>query len=692
MKTFITNKVRLILFFSIVLFIQSFAQTQTVRVISGQFTSNKDNQILKSFIASKGDVIDINVVSLHKKRGVGIYVVQHPGNMVVLEMDEVSNTTKKIIAPADVVYQVYYGGERVDFEINITNNTSKPSGPGRGDIVYVRIPDTVHVSGYVNKPIGENYKLSPYKEKVILNQVISTEPIANRDFITGLDLMNLYIPGDIKDEYREQKLLSVNASLTVDAPSSYNAISGVVKAGMDAFIPDLSPTKFIGKNKTKKMNPNNMYEVVQDAQKEKEKWEKTVETIKLAQELGDSLRPGKSTNADKVLQTTGFLLDTDGMKEMALNKGLKAVGASNEVLAIADKIMNIPSATDFLKSGFDKYASKIKGRANLKVLESRKFSEPLCAMPDSNKEFYIQSAMNYGKNLGGYWDLPAKPSVGKNGEQLKCWDLDEGIDRKFKFVPSTRFSGFYEIHSALNGYAIDNSGGNSKINKDGTDLVLWQRHGAESQVFRIKHLGNGRIRIYNYADKVVHLTGRKNNNGTDISIWGEHEGEWMDWYLIDAATKTVYVPQNTSKSIDIWRDVAIVNETGGAINKTIEIAKETEPLKPDFPFKQLNFVVREVDYVSDAKLIVEAKYLITDYTDIIKYRREKIPVTTRDYWTAYKVNYDYAIMLKDQAKDYYEIIEQGEYNNPQRTTSEQVNVNNIEQKNRLDKFNVLTAK
>lgn len=440
------------------------------------------------------------------------------------------------------------------------------------------------------------------------------------------------------------------------------------------------------------MNPNNMYEVVQDAQKEKDKWEKTIETIKLSQELGDSLRPGKSTTADKVLQTTGFLLDTDGMKKLALNKGLKAVGASNEVLAIADKIMNIPSATDFLKDGFDKYASQIKGRANLQILESRKFSEPLCAMPDANKEFYIQSAMNYGKNLGGYWDLPAKPTVGKNGEQLKCWDLDEGIDRKFKFVPSTKFAGYYEIHSALNGYAIDNNGGNSEINKDGTDLVLWQRHGGESQVFRIKHFGNGRIKIYNYADKVVHLTGRKNNNGTDISIWGDHEGAWMDWYLIEAATKTVFIPQNTSKTIDLWRDVAIVNETGGAINKTLEIAKESEPLNNNFPFKELKFVVREVDYVSDAKLIVEAKYLITDYTDIIKYRRETIPVTTRDYWTAYKVNYDYAIMLKDQAKDYYQIISEGEYKNPQRIKSESINTNNYEQKNRLDKFNVLSTK
>ena len=181
---------------------------------------------------------------MHKKRGLDIIVVQHPGNSVVMEFQGTVDISRKIVAPTDVVYQVFYGGERVDFEINISNNTSKPNGPGRGEIVYVRIPDTLHVSGYIDRPIGENYKLAPYKEKIILNQIIKTEPIANRDFMTGVDLMNLYIEGDVKDEFREQKLLSVNVSLVADAPTSYHAISGVVKAGMDAFIPEISPSKF----------------------------------------------------------------------------------------------------------------------------------------------------------------------------------------------------------------------------------------------------------------------------------------------------------------------------------------------------------------------------------------------------------------------------------------------------------------
>lgn len=664
------------------------SQNLPVNIVSGKFSSTRDKTLLKTFGASKGDVIEINAKSLHKKKGFSMSIVQHPGDLLVLDYEGSTTLMKRIIAPADVIYQVYHGGDKVDFEINIANFTDKPNGPGRGDIVYVRIPDTLHVSGYVNKPIGENYKLVPYKEKVVLNSIIQTEPVANRDFITGVDLLNLYIPGDIKDEYREQKLLSYNVSLIVDAPSSYSAISGVVKAGMDAFIPEISPAKFIGGNKAKKMDPGNMYEVVKDVEKEKEKWEKTIQTIKLAQELGDSLRPGENTTADKILETTGFLLDTDGMKKMALNKGLKAMGASNEVLALTDKVMNIPSATDFLKSGFDKYASQIKGRANLRIIEPQKFTEPVYTSPETGKKFLIQSAMNYGKNDGGYWDVPGNKTTIDKGANIQIWSLDEGIDRQFTLIPSSE-TGFFEI-------TVGNTE-NSRINIDGgksgngTNVEVWDKDGRSKQQFRFHHVGNGKFKIYDRNGKALCTEGRKNANGTNIHIWDDHDGEWTEWYLIDVTTKVAFIPQKTNRTVDVWRDVELVNKTGGAINETIEVAGENDPINPNLPYKEVKIRINERDYVSDAKLIVEAKYRITDYTEVVKYKRETKPVFTQDFWTAYKVVYDYGMMFKDQVKDYYEIISESEFNNPKRITTEVIRNNDEGQQNRLNKFQTLTV-
>ena len=661
---------------------------QSVNIIKGTFKSDRETKLLKTFAVSKGDVLNINLKSLHKRNGVNIGILQHPGNLLVFDFQDALQINRKIIAPADAIYEVYYGGHKVDFNIEISNNTTKPNGPGRGDIVYVRMPDTVHVSGYVDRPIGENYKLSPYKEKVILNSLIVTEPVANRDFITGSDIMHLYIPGDVKDEYREQKLLSYNVSLIVDAPSSYAAVTGVVKAGMDAFIPELSPAKFIGKGKSPKMDPNNMYEVVKDANKEREKWEKTIQSVQLAQELGDSLRPGKSTSADKILETTGFLLDTDGIKKMALNKGLKAVGASSEVLSIADKVMNIPSATDFLKSGLDKYASKIKGKATLVIREPKLFKEPIYTDPDPNRKYYIQSAMNYGANDGGYWDLPGDKNNIKKGQNLQLWKLNEGIDRQFSFKKSGQ-DGFYEIVVGDVSNARVNVDGGKKAN--GSNVEIWEADGKPKQLFRLKHMGNGRFKIFDANDNVICNEGRKNENGTNVQMWDDHDGAWTEWYLIDATSKVAFVPQNTGRTIDIWRDVDLLRKTGGASNETIDVAKETDPLNPDLPYKTVKLRIFEEDYVADAKLIVEAKYKITDYTEVVKYRKVSEPVNTKDFWTAYKVNYDYAIMFKDQVKDYYEIINSTDYFNSNRLQSELPKRDDEAQKVRLEKFNILTS-
>jgi len=57
----------------------------------------------------------------------------------------------------------------------------------------------------------------------------------------------------------------------------------------------------------------------------------------------------------------------------------------------------------------------------------------------TGKKFYIQSAMNYGKNNGGYWDLPGvyQPSRAINkGANIQVWNLDAHHDRQFTLVKS----------------------------------------------------------------------------------------------------------------------------------------------------------------------------------------------------------------------------------------------------------------
>lgn len=672
----------------------SIAQKQIINILNGKYTSTKNTHRLKTFVASKGDVIEFKLTTLHKRRGLNIWIKQQPGDLVVLDYEKLRNSTKKITAPADAIYQVYYGGTKLDFNIDIINHTNKPQGPQRGEAMYVRIPDTIHSSAYVNKCIGENYTISPYTEKVKLSTVIQSEQISSRDFITGTDLLNISIPADVKDDYREQKLLSYSFSLTCSTPSSYKAMMGIVDAGMDAYIPDLSMDLLKKKSKVKKMNHTNRYNVV-DINKENQKLEKTIATLKLTQELGDSLAPGNETDADKILATTAFLLDTDGMKKMALEKSLKTIGAPDELFAVMNAVERIPSPIDMLSKGMHEYVNKTKGSAVVNVYEKRKCTEEVYLSPASISEYWIQSAMNYGKNMGACWDVPGNLKTGENGLNIKCWDIDKGKDRLFKFVASTKFPGYYEIHSALSSYTIDNSGGNNNLKKKSNNILLWSRHGGESQVFKLKHIGGGKYKIYNHKGFIICLDGRKNSNGTNIHIWEDHEGAFTEWYFVNPITSKAFIPSKQKlpngnvKTIDVWKDVCVAGEKGSAINKKILVANEDDPLNLDLAFKDVKFLILKNSDVSQTKLLIEAKYKITDYTDVIKYKRTTTKVNTRDFLTSYKINYNYAIMFKDQMKAYYENIGKSEYYNNRRPKSEIINSEDHEQKQRLAKFKLI---
>ena len=157
-----------------------------------------------------------------------------------------------------------------------------------------------------------------------------------------------------------------------------------------------------------------------------------------------------------------------------------------------------------------------------------------------NKLFIIQSAMNYGKNTGGCWDIPG----GKNpqlsdGKNVEMWEMNGGEDQYFKFAKSS-MSGCYEMYVSYNSrYRVNVDGGSSK---NGTNVELWTNNSNVRQNFKFKHLGNGRFKIYTSTGKILTLSGRSSNNGSNIHVWDDHNGGWTEWYLLDAKTKKKYVP------------------------------------------------------------------------------------------------------------------------------------------------------
>ena len=661
----------LLLFFAV-----NIIQAQSpVKIVSGKFSSKIKTAHLKTFEASKGDILEFNITVNHKRKGLGIFVKQHPGGMTVLNYEDLKTSTKKIVAPADAIYQVYYGGSKVDFNIEINNYTNKPSGPGRGAITYVQIPDTLHASGYVTTPIGESYKLTPYKEKVILKTIKQSEQICSRNFFTGVDLLELNIPGNVKDEYREQKLLSYSILLTCGELGMQQALFGVVDAGIDAFVklPEIGG-KSKNKGKLNKTNNKNQYDFTNNLDKESNKLEVFTDIVGIAEEAADTLAPGSM--GDDLLKNTAFVLD-GGVQEIVLEKAMDAAGVPKNAQAIIGTVQSFPSVTDLAKDGYKKLLPKVKGSVHVRVQGEKKVTESYVKIP--MKEFWIQSAMSIG-TPGGCWDVPGEPQTFSKGQNIKIWNIATGLDRKYKLVPSQKYKGYYEIHTAMSGAkqgVIDISGGKQE---KGKNIQLWENNKSSAQAFKLKHMGGGKFKILSTKNKVICLVGGKNANGTNVYLWDDHNAPQVFWYLIDPVTNKPFVPTENS-TYDVMKKYTTLDKKGGYINEKIAVNSAGE-------VKKVYLKINKNGFEAKAKLLVEAQYEITDYTDVVKYKRTTEKVNTKDFWTAYKVNYSYAIMFKDQVKDYYKIISKTS-NKPK---TEYLEANDFEGKNRLIRYDFLTKK
>ena len=662
-------------------------RAEEVTIIDKQVRSKSALKTLGHFEVSKGDKINLSIKVDHKRRGIDFKIYQYPGKICVMDLSEVNAGTYTLDAPADAIYACFYGKESCDVNIKMSKTTNKPNGPGKGAIKFVRKPDTMHVSSYVDRLVGSNYSLTPYKDTVAVGTTVMAEQVCNRDFFTGVDIIDIPIQGDKKEPYRSQKLLSYNVSLIVQSPGVYDVMTDVVKAGIDEFVPGWTDFCKAMPNKYGGNKGANKAEFVDDLSK---KSARNQEIASGLIELGQDISAEELGGTD--FSNVAYLADTEGMTKLAMNKGLEMAGAPKEMASIANKIMEIPSPGDLINNQIDKLRPQIKGKAYLNLYARANYSSDLITVP--NKEFFIQSALEYGKSNRGYLDVPGDPATAKQDLNVKVWELGGGKDRLFKFVPSQKQKGYHNIISALPGatIALDNQGGSGNMMRNGNNIHFWTKHDGTSQSFYLQHLGGGKFRIFNYDGYNLCLDNKKSDNGTNLHIWGPQSGGWTEWYLIDPVTKQKWVPTaNDIKKGAVKRNLLRLSEHGGAICKNVEHSVKTDPLFLNDSIVDLRVEVIKADFESPAKLLVEAKYMVTDYTDVIRYKKENQNQYCNEFITAYKIAYDYDIIFGDMMKDQYENISEQDFYNPNRAKYETSKKEDTQQQIRLSKYERITA-
>ncbi|MCC6549340.1 MAG: RICIN domain-containing protein [Ignavibacteriaceae bacterium] len=159
---------------------------------------------------------------------------------------------------------------------------------------------------------------------------------------------------------------------------------------------------------------------------------------------------------------------------------------------------------------------------------------------------YIQSALSFGKDLKGYFDVPGVAEA-VSGNNLQAYQLSDFLDdRKFQIIPSNSNIQYYSISIADNNTLLVDAG--SLNSGAGTNVGLRELNNSEGQNFSFKHLGKGRFKIYAQNGKVITLANRSAENHTNIQLGDDENGLWNEWYLIDINTNKPYLPKQQKGS------------------------------------------------------------------------------------------------------------------------------------------------
>ncbi|MCF8261195.1 MAG: RICIN domain-containing protein [Melioribacteraceae bacterium] len=158
--------------------------------------------------------------------------------------------------------------------------------------------------------------------------------------------------------------------------------------------------------------------------------------------------------------------------------------------------------------------------------------------------YYIKSVAS-----GRILDIPGYASNAhkKNGSNVQLWELDDGADRKVKFIPTE--NGYYSIrfqHAKMN---LDVHGCyDSKwfcwtYKRDkGANVQIWKAGNSKPQQWKVEQVNPGQFRIQNrYSGKYLDADANNiNKNGCNVLQWTWNGRDNQLWEIVDVESGQKY--------------------------------------------------------------------------------------------------------------------------------------------------------
>lgn len=153
----------------------------------------------------------------------------------------------------------------------------------------------------------------------------------------------------------------------------------------------------------------------------------------------------------------------------------------------------------------------------------------------SFQKFHIKAAFTNNE----YWDISGSES--HQGSKIQNYALDGGQDRLFRIKKTNDYS-WINIQSAQNGMMVDVP---NNTDKNGTQIQLWPKNGADAQKFGLELTSETTFTIYTKRGKSIDIDGdpyngtdwRGNSRRIQINNYGHTQDRHWQLYYADGPKK-----------------------------------------------------------------------------------------------------------------------------------------------------------
>ncbi|HPR38865.1 MAG TPA: hypothetical protein PLT13_14810 [Spirochaetota bacterium] len=164
-----------------------------------------------------------------------------------------------------------------------------------------------------------------------------------------------------------------------------------------------------------------------------------------------------------------------------------------------------------------------------------------------NKVFMIQSALEVGKSANGLWDIPGTPKKTDGNLKGSKW-LQMGVYQREKGDPEDRVFNFRAAQGSAVGRYFIYIGRGGYWGVNAIDMTGKIEARSRADHFELKHMGNGRWKIYYKPGVIVCLEANTAKNGTKLVLRPDQNGPHTEWVFFDTATNKSFIPVSTGNS------------------------------------------------------------------------------------------------------------------------------------------------